>query len=1048
MPRLDLTPNLPESDAEMKYHKEITLERISQFISRGYYSKDNLVSCLNKKSTTDGICIAAYEVPALERIPFEQAVKQEFKPAKVGDSFGPTWKTIWFKIEFKIPDDWDFEDAIELHWDSEGEAMIFSEEGIPLQGLYGGDGWDRRVEYRMKNCSAGKTYKLYVEMACNGMFGAGKDGLINPPDPDKTYKLRDIKLVVIDELAIQLYFKYYLVAALSNNQSSYKMNAIQVANQIINTFEVESRDTWSKCIDIAEKFVNCLPRDISNVIAIGHCHIDTAWLWPYAETRRKCARSWVSQLRLMELYPEYKFACSQAQQYQWLEQDYPKLFQEIKLKIESGQFIPVGSTWVEMDCNIPSGESFIRQFLYGQRYFKSQFGEYHEIFWLPDTFGYSAQLPQVMKLGGAKYFLTQKLSWNNINKFPHTTFMWEGLDGTRVMTHFPPSNTYNAQGTMKEIFEGISNHKDKDVSPDSLLVFGHGDGGGGPTREMLDRISAMSKCGGLPSIKLGGPSEFFKGIEPDCNKLPRWRGELYFELHRGTYTSQALNKKCNRRCEYLLRDSEQLSVLAQHLSAQKFVVPQVELENAWKKVLLNQFHDVLPGSSIGMVYEDSSKLYLQVEETAKKATGAAIDSIKTSLDEGEMAIDASMRFFVFNTTQFHRDEVVEVECNGQKMQSFVSIEGFSGKYFELTDLTADQVTVRALPNARIQMHNENLEVTLDTHGQLLSLCDKKNDRNIIHEGEAANVFKIFDDKPIFWDAWDVEVYHLQKHWNLKKLGKAEIIESGPLIAAIKVEHQISENSKLIQIISLKSSSAILEFETSVEWNERHKFLKVEFPFDIRSDYATYETAYGVVQRPTHYNTSWDLAKFEVCAHKFADLSEHNYGVALLNDCKYGYSCHDNIMRLSLLRSPKAPDENCDIGAHTFKYALYPHSGCFADSQVVKKAYNYNVPLIVDGLESIQNSQENVINTVFKIDKTNIIIDCIKKAEDSNKLILRMYEAYGGKTKFELKTSLPVKSCELVDGLERHIKSLAFEKEKHTLVSVIKPFEVMTLMFDF
>ena len=588
-----------------------------------YTRNSNLA--FGKRSGKPHIQMFCWSAPGQERPLFKEAVKQDYKETKLGVSFGPSWTTHWFKVVITVPKEFRDEERLELHWDAQAEGMIWSDNGQPLQGLTGdGD----RIEFILPDSYRdGEEHTIYIEHACNRLGGnapGDKNGIM-PPSPNNFFTLMQADIVSVNLQARGLYFDVWELGDAANElpeDSSEQALALTAANKIIDTFQVNNQESILKCREIARTF---LGNDVDShrvyeegkdpvVFGIGHCHIDTCWLWPWAETKRKVARSWSSQCDLMERYPELTFACSQAQQYKWLKQDYPEVFDRVKQKVKEGQFMPIGGSWVEHDTNMPSGESLVRQFFYGQRLFEREFGERCRTFWLPDTFGYSSQLPQLCRLAGMDRFMTQKLSWNNINNFPHTTFMWVSPDGSQVICHMPPSETYTAQANFSDVKKSITQHKTMRVDDSSLLVFGVGDGGGGPTWQHLEKLR---RCAGiantsaaLPKLKLGSTvDQFFDRLEPKIEDLPTWYGELYFELHRGTYTTQANNKLHNRKTEVMLRDIELLATFAsiQHKS---YKYPSEEIDGMWEAILLCQFHDCLPGSSIEMCYDDSDKVCL------------------------------------------------------------------------------------------------------------------------------------------------------------------------------------------------------------------------------------------------------------------------------------------------------------------------------------------------------------------------------------------------------------------------------------------------------
>ena len=657
------------------------------------------------------------------------------------------------------------------------------------------------------------------------------------------------------------------------------------------------------------------------VYAIGHCHIDTCWLWPWAETKRKVARSWANQCNLMDRYPEHRFTCSQAQQYKWLEQLYPALYDRVKAKVKKGTFQPVGGSWVEHDTNMPSGESLVRQFLYGQRFFESHFGERCRTFWLPDTFGYSSQLPQLCRLAGMSRFFTQKLSWNNINNFPHTTFRWVSLDGSQVMCHMAPAETYTADAHFGDVKRSVTQHKSMDQDKTSLLVFGKGDGGGGPTWEHLEKLrrcrGLSDKVGLLPRVKMGDSVEdFFDRLEKkaeDGTEFVTWYGELYFELHRGTYTTQANNKRNNRKSEIMMRDLEYLATLAS-LKDKSYKYPKKDIDDMWENILLCQFHDCLPGSCIEMCYDDSDELYAKVFKTGEKVMKEALSTLGFSRHGASGGIPTAI-----NTLPWSRAEIVKLpETSNSKGPEYALVKGNTGvasvEPFSSQNVRSS-ASIKEIKKGVFQLSNNHYRLQVEG-GAITSLFDRSENREIIAKGGKANQLVIFDDKPLYWQAWDVEVYHLESREELPA-GKSEIVEHGPHIVSLVTETKISEHSWVKTTISLAASidghPSYVEMASEVEWREKMKFLKVEFPIDITNTEASYETQYGIIRRPTHYNTSWDMAKFEVCCHKWADLSENGYGVSILNDSKYGFATCGNMMRLSLLRAPKAPDAHADMG---------------------------------------------------------------------------------------------------------------------------------------
>ncbi|KAF7726851.1 Glycoside hydrolase, 38 vacuolar alpha mannosidase [Apophysomyces ossiformis] len=1038
-----------------KLVRSITIDRCSNFTSGGANGNDiNLLSQLYKARTNseEFISLLVYSVPDLKRISFAEAIQQEFRPTRLGEWFGPSWSTHWFHVQLRIPNEFAGEE-VHFIWNADNEAMIWSVDGVPQQGLTGGAGSDARHEYILtESALGGEIIQFYIEMACNGMFGAGS-GLIGPPDPNRFFNLNELDLAVPNKLAWDLLYDFQIILGMAKDlpQDSLRAaQALRTANAIVNTFRPGDDRSIMECLDISARFLSAKNGDSQHQIhAVGHCHIDTAWLWPFEETVRKSARSWSSQLDLMDRYGDYKFICSQAQQYEWVKKNYPPLWEKIRTKIAQNQFMPTGGGKL-LTLIVARNNS--------QRFFESNFGKRCKVFWLPDSFGYSSQLPQLVRLADMKYFFTQKLSWNNVNKFPLTTFWWTGLDGTKVLTHMAPSETYNAQCTPEELIRTVRNHRDKEYSNSSLLVYGNGDGGGGPLASMIERLRRMKNVDGLPKVEMSTPVTFFENLEKECDVLTTWKGELYFELHRGIYTTHALCKKFNRSSEFLLRDIEMLSTFASLIDPIGFNYPKEKFDEFWKTICLIQFHDVMAGSSIEMVYDDSLRMYTQLDVEGKQLRE---ELMETLLGPSASGANERQALAVFNSLSWPRREIIEVPLE----ESFPTMKQYSA-FGRTGYVLLDSVPALAAQGFTLDEMATYEPATFDKSGHLIGLYDRKVQRELIRSGERANVFKMFEDIPLFWDAWDVEIYHLEKGRVVEE-GSVQILEQGPLRAALLIEKRISENSRLRQIAILTAISRRIDFETEIDWNENRQFLKVEFAWDILADSVYYETQYGVVQRPTHYNTSWDSAKFEVVAQKFADLSEYGYGVAILNDCKYGYSAHNNVVSLSLLRSPKAPDSNCDIGH-------------FMQSDVVREGYNFNVPLITKVIPSNKVLQVATVLPQLRIEGApNVVLDTIKKAENSDDVIVRFYEAYGGRATARLVSSLPIKSiyrCNIleddmemiipgglstngfdqaftmnltmIDGNIIEIPQPDWQGENESTQLTIAPFEVVTLKISF
>ena len=1018
----------------MQKHADLTLRRINLFAERR-------LSGLVYTSKAP-VRLSVYSAP--DRIPYEAAMQGAYTPARLGEKFGPLWSTHWFRVEIEIPQDWAGKE-VHFLWDSCSEAQVW-EDGKPMQGLTGSGGsWSPeliRGEYVLETqARGGETRTLYVEVAINNLFGVSPDPIFQA----FVGMVRQAEIAVFDREAWDLKWDFTVIGAMAQElgpNTPRGAQAMFTANQMINAIHLEKRETWVHARKLAQAFfAQETGGGQLNLSAIGHAHIDTAWLWPLAETRRKCIRTFSTAVRYMDEYPNYKFACSQAQQYEWIKEMSPDLWERIKQKVKEGRFIPAGGSWVEPDCNLPSGEALVRQFLYGQRFFQKEFGIRCQEFWEPDVFGYSAALPQILRQSGIPHFLTIKLSWNQFNKLSSHTFWWEGLDGSRVLTHFPPADTYNSMANVKEVLYSQKNYKDLDRSREAYLLFGYGDGGGGPTLGMLEQISRMKDVDGLPRVEMRSPGEFFERLEQDIQEPTVWVGELYFELHRGTYTTQARNKLYNRRSEFLLHEAEFLSAMA-HASA-GYAYPHAELDRIWKMVLTNQFHDIIPGSSIRLVYEDSDIHYQDILSTAASLRDQAAAAL-LGAPAGQAANVCAL-----NTVGVERTEVVALPAGAAGAQTSVdgkplgvaSAPAYGYTIFSPAQSTAQRVTLSE--GQEIVLENDFVRATFQRSGALTSLFDKRAGREAIEPGKSANAFVLFDDDPNSWDAWDVDVFHLEKPYEVPGAEACRVLEQGPLRASIAFDWKISPRnsssatSTVRQVVSLTAISPRLDFANEVNWQEDHKFLKVEFPLNLRSQMATYEVQFGHLQRPTHFNTSWDMARFEVVAHKWADVSEPDFGLSLLNDCKYGHAVHGNVLRLSLLRSPDSPDPIADRGQHSFCYALLPHAGDVQHAGVIEEGYRFNVPMQIfaTGAPEAQRS-------FFSVTNPAMIIDTIKKAEDNGDIIVRMYEARGTRGQASLQSSLPIQAAARCNLLEDEGEKVEWSAQGACFD--FKPFEIVTL----
>jgi len=1007
----------------MLKHRQLTQERIAKF-----------VSTFEKLFWKEKLPLEALVSPRTSRISHDEALRLKYRPVKKGEVFGPRFATYWFKLRGAIPAAWR-KSPVDVIFNTGAEATIWLN-GKPVQGINLADrqrSYQNRFDFRLpaEVLRSGKV-DIAVEMACNELFGY---------EGPSEFKFEEASLALFDREAWELFhdlfvpFRLIELRADKNKLTAWEGALFSALNEICNRVDPADRSTWAQAKPILKEiYASRNPTTAVNISAIGHAHIDTAWLWPLAEARRKCIRSFSSALKYMAEYPEYKFSCSQAFQYQWMKDTAPSVFEGIKAAIKRGQWVPVGGTWIEPDCNIPTGESLARQFLYGKRFFRQEFGWDCKEFWNPDVFGYNGQLPQIMKLSGIDYFLTQKLCWNQFNKPTHQNFIWRGIDGTGVLTHFPPDDTYNSmvwEWGVASLHKCETNHQDLERTREAMLLFGWGDGGGGPNRHMLEVLRRAKDFQGIPRTEQRTSLEFFQRLEKSLTDAPVILGELYFELHRGTYTTQAANKRDNRASELALRRVEMLGVLAAAVGQS---YPQAEIERLWKIVLLNQFHDILPGSSIAEVYKDSAQDYAEVLGSCQKLEALSLGKL-TLKKEGQMS--------VFNPLGWERRGFVKLSKPVAESQ-----KTYDGKHLVLIEAPSlgsaplaaadpgNQVKVTATATGFV-LENNQIRASFAQGGQLTDIVHLATGRAVLAPQAKANQFVLFDDQPVNFDAWDVDAYHLETRQELPGATQSGILERGPLRAGLEFAYKFGPTS-VVQRVFLTAGSGYLEFDTEIDWQHRRKFLKVEFPLNIHAREANYEMPYGLAKRPTTFNNSYEMAQFEVCGHRWADLSEPNFGASLFTDSKYGYACRGNVLRLSLLRGTTYPDPKADEGRHRFRYAFYPHAGGLIEGRVVRLAHEFNQPLVTVAGAFVPQSY-------FSVDSPHLIIDAIKKAEDSKAVIVRLYECHGVRGKATLTTSLPFKSALRTNLLEEPFGKVSSKKDSIPLD--FKPFEIITIKLE-
>lgn len=797
------------------------------------------------------------------------------------------------------------------------------------------------------------------------------------------------------------------------------------------------------------------------VSCVGHTHIDVAWLWRLNHTREKVMRSFSTVMHLMDEFDEYIFLQTQPQLYRYLKNDCPELYQKIQEKVKEGKWEPDGGMWLEADCNISSGESLVRQFLHGIRFFREEFGKTCTYLWLPDVFGYSWALPQIMKQCNIKTFMTTKISWNQFNSMPDDLFTWRGIDGSEILTYFVTTPeigrdlrerccSYNGMMSPRSILGAWEKFRNKDLSNEVLVSYGFGDGGGGVNRNMLQMRRAMDQLPGLPNVKPSKAGDFFDRIHENVEKTDRyvhtWDGELYLEYHRGTYTSQARNKKWNRRMEFELAETEWLSSLS---FAKGNPYDTQLLHDGWEIILRNQFHDIIPGSSIHEVYEDSAKEYQQAMEKAETAKHRALDAIVSRQED----VYTLYHFGSFNRKEYVFLPVISSGSFRTEDGRVLPMQKAENGYYVLAELEPLAFrTVRFVPDTekaeeqspfRVDMTARQVEtpfytVEWDEFGYFTKLFDRENDREVLASGGRGNLFEIFEDKPLNYDNWDIDIFYMQKKELMQLVSGPELVESGPLKLVLRFRFAYNR-SEITQNVVFYSANRRIDFESTANWHEANRLLKVGFETNIRSTHATYDIQFGHVERPTHFNTSWDYARFEVVGHKWADLSEGNYGVSLLNDCKYGYSIKDGVMKLSLLKSSKYPDTEADMGTHTFTYSILPHAaGNLSDSGTIEAATALNLPVHV-----APGRAEDC--RVVRMNRQVLSVDAVKKAEDSNCLVIRLHECMGGTQRVAMTSDFPLQRIEECNLLE---EATGREYAPDSWVTTWTPFEIKTFRLIF
>lgn len=882
----------------------------------------------------------------------------------------------------------------------------------------------------------------------------------------------------------QLYYDLlvpYEAALLCEPEDKVRMMTLNVLNEAVSLLDL--REVGSKAFeDSVDTCLNYMKEAFYTddkkqghqedvmVNSIGHTHIDVAWKWPIKQTRQKVVRSFSNVIRLMEQYPDYTFMSSQPQLYAYVKEDAPKLFEKIQEKVREGRWEVEGGMWLEADCNLASGESLIRQIYYGKQFFKDNFGiDKQEILWLPDVFGYCVALPQIMEKSGIRYFMTTKLGWNEYNRMPHDVFIWQGNNGSEILTYFITTADYVkpqeglGNKTFNTTYNGLQNpsqikgtwqrFQDKGLTQQVLTCYGYGDGGGGPTEGMLEQDCRLQYgVSGCPRTRQRLVKDFFKQIDNDLRgkKIPKWCGELYLESHRGTYTSMAKNKQYNRRAEGLMQDLEFMTVL-EYCLTQNVDNRQASFDELWKIVLLNQFHDILPGSSIREVYDDTDRAYKELFIKGKEWE----ERIHTHLYEAIAGTESVVT--LINTLGHERQGVIIFEEKDTIPEGMVYQQTGKHQYIGLTPLLPPKslvslkaTTTREKLEGRPVIYNrihgpyglifetDQYQIEMNGLGEFSSIYDKEAQREVIMEGGVMNRLIAYEDKPASFDAWNIDAFYTEKSWIVDQIECIEIVENGPVRGTLKVVRHYRQ-SHITQYIHVYAHSRRIDVETEIQWQEHQTLLKALFDTSVFSHTAHYDVQFGQVERMNHKNTSWEEAKFEVCAHKWMDLSETGYGVAILNDCKYGHHIEEKQMQLTLIKSGIFPNPQADIGAHTFTYSIMPHMGDYREGRVSEEAYDLNTKVIRGDLAAGRQGTWSFV----QMTEPNIVIETIKLAYEGDGVVLRLYENHGKRVNVQMRFPLmPNRKVWVCDMMEKHTYELQQDDAGYWVE--VKPYEIVTL----
>ncbi|MFB7217620.1 alpha-mannosidase [Streptomyces sp. NPDC056227] len=974
--------------------------------------------------------VAVLTVPG-EPVPVAEGLAGPTVPITVGDRWGAPWGTSWFRVSGTVPQAWagrTVEALLDLGFDEnmpgfQCEGLVYRPDGTPVKGLNPRNQWVRVGA----PVAGGEEVLLHIEAASNPVildyhpFLPTRLGDKETAGSEPQYTLARMDLAVFDENVWNLVQDLEVLGELMQElpvDGARRWDLLRAIGRALDAVDLQDVNGTAAAARAELVDVLATPAEPSahRISAVGHAHIDSAWLWPLRETVRKVARTTSNMTALLEDEPDFVFAMSQAQQFAWIKEHRPEVYAKVKKAVADGRFVPSGGMWVESDTNMPGSEAMARQFVHGKRFFLDEFGIENDEAWLPDTFGFAAGLPQIIKAAGSKWLLTQKISWSQTNKFPHHTFQWEGIDGTRIFTHFPPVDTYNCSMKGSEIAHAAKNFKDKGVAQHSLAPSGWGDGGGGTTREMIAKAARMRSLEGSATVTWETPTDFFTKAEAEYPNAPVWVGELYLELHRATLTSQAKTKQGNRRSEHLLREAEMWAATAAVRTG--FPYPYEELDRIWKTVLLHQFHDILPGSSIAWVHREAERTYVAVAEELN----AIVDAAQRAL-AGDTAAGGTL---LFNSAPHLRGGVP------------------AGGAATVTAGSGGRLAPREAGG--YVLDNGLLQVEIDGRGLVVSAYDIGAERETVAPGRAANLLQIHPDFPNMWDAWDVDAFYRNTVTDLTDLDDLTPVEEDGSVG-VRIVRSFGD-SKVTQLLTLAPGVKRLDIDTEVDWHETEKFLKAAFPLDIHAERYASETQFGHFYRATHTNTSWEAAKFEACNHRFVHLEEPGWGVALVNDSTYGHDVTRTVrastagttttVRVSLLRAPRFPDPETDQGVHRFRHALVPGATI---GDAVREGFRINLP-------ERRVAGDRAVAPLVTVDNDAVVVSAVKLADDaSGDVVVRLYESTGGRARVRLGAGFELGDLAVTDLLERPLAGATVpERAGDGVQLTLRPFELVTLRF--